>query len=131
MWLDSSEKYFPSDIGAQLLHTKPENNFAVIEGYENPLTLNNLDSLNSYGAGVYLTSVDDVTTSPAWLNGVKPDGTGKTDGATSTAIIVNDHGGGLVDAFYMYFYAFNWGGILLGLQEVDLHVGVCLPQEDT
>ena len=114
-----------------MLHTKPEINFSIIDGYENPLTLNNLDFLNNYGAGVYLTSVDDVTKSPAWLNGVKPDGTGKTDGATSTAIIVNDHGGGLVDVFYMYFYAFNWGGILLGLQEVDLHVGVCLPQEKT
>ena len=25
----------------------------------------------------------------------------------------------------MYFYAFNWGGVLLDIQEVDLHVGVC------
>lgn len=126
VWLYSGENYFPSDIGAQLVPTKPEINFTVIEGYENPLTLNNLNSLNNYGTGgtdVYLTSVDDITTNPAWLNGVKPDSTGKTDGATSVAIIVNDHGEGLVDAFYMYFYAFNWGGVLLDIQEVDLHVG--------
>ena len=78
------------------------------------MTLNNLNSLNDYGTGgtdVYLTSLDDITTNPSWLNGVKPDSTGKTDGATSVAVIVNDHGGGLVDAFYMYFYAFNWGGV--------------------
>lgn len=96
------------------------------------MTLNNLVSLNTYGTGgtnVYLTSVDDITKNPAWLNGVKPDSTGKTDGATSVAIIVNDHGDGLVDAFYMYFYAFNWGGVLLDIQEVDLHVGVCSSQE--
>ena len=91
------------------------------------MTLNNLDSLNNDGSGgtdVYLTSVDDITTHPAWLNGVKPDSTGKTNGATSAAIIINDHGDGLVDAFYMYFYTFNWGGFLLDIQEVDLHVGV-------
>lgn len=128
MWLYSGENYFPSDIGAQLVNTKPEVNTTVIEGYESPLTLNNLDSLNGYGNGgkdVYLTSVDDITTNPVWLNGVKPDSTGKTSGATSVAVIVNDHGDGLVDAFYMYFYAFNWGGVLLDIQEVDLHVGVC------
>ena len=114
MWLYPGENYFPSDIGTQLVHTKPEINFTVIAGYENPLTLNNLNSLNNYGTGgtdVYLTSLDDITTNPTWLNGIKPDSTGKTDGATSVAVIVNDHGGGLVDAFYMYFYAFNWGGV--------------------
>jgi len=37
-------------------------------------------------------------------------------------VIVNDHGGGNVDAFYMYFYAYNWGGIVLG-QMVDDHMG--------
>ena len=75
---------------------------------------------------MYLTSVDDVTKNPAWLKGVKPDGNGKTNGATSCAIIVNDHGSGLVDVFYMYFYAYNWGGVLLG-QNVDDHVGVRMP----
>ena len=88
----------------------------------NPLTLNNLDSLNAAGPNVYLTSVDDITTKPAWLKGVKPDASGKTNGAISTAIIVNDHGSGTVDAFYMYFYAFNYGPPVLG-QDVDDHVG--------
>ena len=66
--------------------------------------------------------MDVITTKPAWLNGVKPDASGKTNGAVSAAIIVNDHGSGLVDAFYMYFYAFNFGPPVLG-QDVDDHVG--------
>ena len=124
MWLESQEKYFPSDIGAQLQHTKPENNFKVVANAPNPLTLDNLDQLNANdGANVYLTSVDDITKNPAWLTGVKPDSTGKTPGATSCAVIVNDHGNNVVDVFYMYFYAFNWGGRLLGF-DVDDHVGV-------
>ena len=124
MWLYSGETYFPSDIAAQLDHTKPEVNFTVLDGYPSPLTLNNLDALNSEGGkSIYLTSDNDVTTHPAWLNGVKPDGSGKTNGATSLAVIVNDRGDGEVDVFYMYFYAYNWGGVLLG-QNVDDHVGV-------
>jgi hypothetical protein len=63
-----------------------------------------------------------VEENPEWILGVKPDSTGKTDGAVSCAIIVNDHGGGLVDAFYMYFYAFNYGGTYFGFTIGD-HVG--------
>ncbi|MCJ1261006.1 hypothetical protein MMC22_000870 [Lobaria immixta] len=123
VYLQSQDPYFPSDIGAQLLHTKPEVNFAVVQGATSPLTLDNLASLNGLGGtNVYLTSVDDVTKNPAWLNGVKPDGTGKTNGAVSTAIIVNDHGSGNVDAFYMYFYAYNQGPPVFG-QEIGDHVG--------
>ena len=74
------------------------------------------------GASVYLTSDVDITTNPSWLNGVAPDSTGKTNGATSCAVIVNDHGSGQVDAFYMYFYAYNQGTMVLG-QEIGDHVG--------
>ena len=90
----------------------------------NPLTLTNLNQLNALGGtSVYLTSNVDITTRPAWLNGIKPDGSGKSGDAVSCAIITNDHGNGEVDAFYMYFYAYNWGGVVLG-QLVDDHVGV-------
>ena len=85
VWLQSQDTYLPSDIGAQLQHTKPEVNFVVVPNVPT-LTLNNLDTLNNDGnTTVYLTSVDDVTTNPAWLHGVKPDSNGKTDGAVSTA----------------------------------------------
>ncbi|KAI4104591.1 MAG: hypothetical protein L6R37_003195 [Teloschistes peruensis] len=123
VWLHPEDPYFPSDIGAQLLHTKPEIKFSPVDGAPAPLTLDNLDGLNANnGANVYLTSNDDVTTAPAWIKGVKPDDSHKTEGAISCAIIVNDRGNGNVDAFYMYFYAYNWGGTLLG-QDVDEHVG--------
>ncbi|KAL8717114.1 MAG: hypothetical protein Q9225_005612, partial [Loekoesia sp. 1 TL-2023] len=123
VWLHSQEVYFPSDIAAQLVHTKPEIDFSVVAGYPTPLTLDNLDALNANnGTNVYLTSVDDVTKVPVWLNGVKPDDSHKTDGAVSASVIINDHGNGNVDAFYMYFTAYNWGGRLLD-QDVDYHVG--------
>ncbi|KAL8667186.1 MAG: hypothetical protein Q9202_000758 [Teloschistes flavicans] len=123
VWLQSQDPYFPSDIGAQLAHTKPEVNFNVVNGAPNPLTLDNLASLNGLGgSNVYLTSVDDVTKSPAWLQGVRPDSNGKTNGARSCAVIVNDHGSGNVDAYYMYFYAFNQGNTVFG-QEIGDHVG--------
>ena len=123
VWLESEDRYSPSDIATQLTHTVPEINFKPVNGAPSPLSLDNLDQLNANnGANVYLTSVDDVTTNPPWLTGVKPDGSGKTVGATSCAVIVNDHGSGLVDAFFMYFYAYNWGGRILG-QNVDDHVG--------
>ena len=113
----------PSDIGAQLVHTRPQVNFSDVQGAPSPLTLDNLDSLNALGGkNVYLTSLDDVTTNPSWLNGVKPDGTGKTNGVSSTAVVVNDHGAGNVDAFYMYFYAYNGGPFVID-QEVGDHVG--------
>ncbi|OCK80769.1 hypothetical protein K432DRAFT_296964 [Lepidopterella palustris CBS 459.81] len=123
VYLHSQEKYFPSDISAQLSssNTQPEANFTVVSGASSPLTLDNLNELNSFGT-VYLTSKVDITTNPAWLNGVVPDSSGKTENAVPCAIIVNDHGSGNVDAFYMYFYAFNWGGVVLKQQFGD-HVG--------
>ncbi|KAH9829518.1 Vacuolar protein sorting-associated protein 62 [Teratosphaeria destructans] len=113
VYLYSGDPFFPSDIGAQLQNTQPEVNFAVVSGAPSPLTLDNVNELNNHGSNnVYLTSIQDPTTNPmpAYLYGVRPDSSGKTDGAVSCAIIVNDHGSGLVDAFYMYFYAFNYGG---------------------
>lgn len=85
--------------------------------------MDNLNDLNALGnTSVYLTSKVNIETNPAWLYGVAPDSTGETDGAVSCAIIVNDHGNGNVDAFYMYFYAFNYGGEYFGFIIGD-HVG--------
>lgn len=116
-YLYSVDAYRPSDIGAQLVNSQPEVNFTVVSDAPSPLTLDNLNELNNYGdngESVYLTSNDDVETNPAWLLGVTPDSNGKTDGAVSCAVVVNDHGGGLVDVFYLYFYAFDFGGIYFG-----------------
>ena len=110
VYLYSSDPYRPADISAQLVHTQPEINYAAIS--IGPLNLDNLNSsLTNYtGSSIYLTSTDDITSNPSWLQGVTPNNSGETEGATSCAIIVNDHGAGLVDVFYMYFYAFDYGG---------------------
>ncbi|KAK6436306.1 hypothetical protein LTR95_007505 [Oleoguttula sp. CCFEE 5521] len=123
VYLFSGEQYKPADIGAQLANTKPELNAANIANAPNPLTLDNLNTLNGLGGtNVYLTSTADVTTNPGWLKGVTPDASGKTGNAISSVIVVNDHGGGNVDAFYFYFYAFDFGGIYFGVN-VGNHVG--------
>ncbi|TVY24499.1 putative vacuolar protein sorting-associated protein [Lachnellula hyalina] len=113
------------DLGAQIANTQPEIDYEVVEGAPSPLTLDNLDSLNALnGSNIYLTSIESTTSNPQpeWLKGVVPDSTGKTNGAVSCSIVVNDYGNGTVDAFYMYFYAYNWGGKVIGLN-FDDHVG--------
>jgi hypothetical protein len=69
-----------------------------------------------------LTSTIDITKDPSYLFGVKPDASGRTENAISCAIIVNDRGAGFLDAFYMYFYAYNQGNTVLG-NELGDHVG--------
>lgn len=125
VWLDVDEQYFPSDMYAQITNTHPEINLTSITNPPAPLTLHNLDVLNEYGndgMNVYLTSNIDVTEGPKWLDGVVPNSRGKTMDAISCAIIVNDHGSGDVDAFYMYFYAYNLGNTVL-FHELGDHIG--------
>lgn len=125
VYLDVNEPYFPSDIGSQIPNTQPEFNFTPVAAPKN-LDLNDLSSLNALGnctvqdpdgCLIYLTSKVNVTTDPDWFHGVVPDSSGETNGATSCAVIVVDHGSGLVDAYYFYFYAFNLGLEIFG------HVG--------
>lgn len=90
----------PSDIGAQLKHTHPEyahdynpNPGANVKGCPFPLTLDNLDVLNTFdmstpkmgadiGDHIYLSRADeDITKGPSWLFGVRPNAEGKTEGA--------------------------------------------------
>ena len=116
MWLTSTDTYYPSDIAAHLSHVQPQVDFKPVDGVPNPLSLDNLKKLNDLGgSNVYLTSVDDVTKNPAWLNGVKPDSTGRTIGANTSVIVVNDHQDGTVDAFYFYFYSYNLGNEVAGV----------------
>lgn len=106
-----------------MTNTRPEINFAPITPATTPLTLDNLNtSLSAYpGAQIYLTSLSNPATrpDPAWLHGVRPDASGSTGAAVSCAIITSDHGGGLVDVYYMYFYAFNYGTFLTDLSFID------------
>lgn len=108
VWLHSQDQYRPSDIGAQLVNSQPEVNFQAVAGAPDPLTLDNLGELNVLGGGsVFLTAKVDAGQNPNqdWLKGVTPDGSGWTNGATSAAIIVNQHDDTTTDVFYMYFYA--------------------------
>ncbi|KAF4625016.1 hypothetical protein G7Y89_g13153 [Cudoniella acicularis] len=125
VYLDTAEAYFPADMNAQIANTHPTVNLTSIPNPPSPLSVHNLDTLNTFGnngLNVFLTSNLDVTKTPNWLLGVVPDSTGKTSNASSCAIITTDHGNGLVDAFYMYFYAYNQGNTVLS-HELGDHIG--------
>jgi hypothetical protein len=120
VYLSSKEKYNPSDISAQIANTRPQIRRADVTVAFGPLSVDNLDQLNKLGSkegkDVYLTSTVDVTTNPAWLNGVTPDAEGRTKDATTSCVILTDKGNGTVDVFYMYFFAYNWGGVVINNQ---------------
>jgi hypothetical protein len=123
VFLHSEDPYLPSDIGNQLANTEPRVNFTAIKGAPSPLTLDNLAELNNLGGkNVYLTSKIRPDQNPKYLRGVLPDDKGETEGAVSTIVIVNDHGNDTVDAFYLYFYAFDYGGFYVG-QDIGNHIG--------
>lgn len=132
VYLFSGENYKPSDIAAQVANTRPYINLtAVSSGAPDPLALDNLDQLNSIpnskdGKDIYLTSTLDPTTDPRpqYLYGVTPNAQGQTENATSAAIITVDKGSGILDAFYMYFYAFDYGGDYVDKRlNIGNHVG--------
>ncbi|TVY84059.1 putative vacuolar protein sorting-associated protein TDA6 [Lachnellula suecica] len=121
-YLDIAEAYFPSDIGAQISNTHPN----IPINISSTLTVKNLDILNKYGhngRAIFLTSNTDVSHLPSWLTGVVPSSsTGATENATSCVIILAPKPGGVLDAFYMYFYAYNQGNTVLG-RELGDHIG--------
>ncbi|KAH9868722.1 hypothetical protein J1614_007794 [Plenodomus biglobosus] len=116
VYLHSTEQYFPTSMPFFLNNTTPRVNFHEVAGPSKPLTPSNL---NQMAADVFLTSNDDVTKDPAWIRGVKPDGGGSTGDAVTAAVIIVDKGEGVVDVFYMYFYAYNYGGEVLGLSSLN------------
>lgn len=123
VYLHSQDPYLPSDIGAQLVNTEPRVNFTVVDGSPSPLTLDNLADLNSLGGeDVYLTSKIKPDENPEYLRGVLPNDDGRTESAVSSVVIVNDHKDGTIDAFYLYFTAFDYGGDYVG-QNIGNHVG--------
>ncbi|KAF3926109.1 hypothetical protein ABW21_db0201133 [Orbilia brochopaga] len=127
--LHSSDPYRPSDIGSMLANTQPKVNNQPVSGAPSPLTLDNLDSLNGLGGrSVYLTALKSPASDDqqAWLKGVAPDTNGKTNGAVSAAVIVNQKDERNTDVFYFYFYNYNAAPpiTILGLNLVfGNHVG--------
>ncbi|KAK5104057.1 hypothetical protein LTS08_001941 [Lithohypha guttulata] len=125
VWLDPEEQFFPSDIANQLLNTHPQSSSSSddVGAAPNPLNLGNLDQLNRLGGdNVYLTANDDWTQTPEWTRGVRPDGSGKTSGAVTCAMLTHNKDNTTLDAFYFYFFAYNQGNTVLG-QELGDHLG--------
>lgn len=118
--LYTTDRYRPSSLNAFLGHTRPKIDFKDTAIPSPPLTLANLDQLNSLAAErrgeIYLTSSDDVTKNPDWLDGVKVSSDNGTGNERTGVIIIVDKGMGVVDVFYFVFWAFNWGGIVLEKQ---------------
>jgi hypothetical protein len=107
------------------VHTTPKHKLASLPGESlpSPLTLDNLHQLNALGTGgtdIFLTSNDDITTDPAWLRGVTPDSEGRMHNAKTCVIIVAEKDNGIVDVFYIDFFAYNWGGEVLGINLGEL-----------
>ncbi|TPX26693.1 hypothetical protein DIZ76_012155 [Coccidioides immitis] len=123
VWTHSEDPYQPSDIATHVENTIPQIKYEPVQGVPSPLTLDNLDELNALGGtDIFLTSKEGIRALPPWLQGVRPNKNGKTEGAVSSAIIVTERGDGVVDTFYFYFNAYNEGNTVFGTQFGN-HVG--------
>jgi hypothetical protein len=104
-YLHSDEQYWPTDVAVLLPGVIPEVNFTVVG------VSPTLQTLSALPSNVYLTAVDDVVAHDTefFRSTVgKPVNTVSTAPAT---IITVKKPGGVVDAFYFYFYSFNYGGM--------------------
>jgi hypothetical protein len=90
-------------MAVHIANTHPELNFTTVNIAEDqgPLTLDNLDLLNSLGGeDIYLTSNTNLGTTPKYLHGKAPNRkTLQTENAISTVIIIVEKGNAIVDAF--------------------------------
>lgn len=132
--LYSEEKYWPSDIKEYVknfhLEDKNKNRINVPQ----PLSLNDLKfeydhkldngtSVKLNSAELFMTSNDDFNFDPSWLIGYQPEyGTGLIKNGPAILIIV-DKGNGWVDAYWFYFYPFNWGPFIMGNGPWGNHIG--------
>ncbi|OJT10014.1 hypothetical protein TRAPUB_13503 [Trametes pubescens] len=112
----SQEQWWPADVAEHLTHMVPEADFAAVA---QEVTLETVGGLAS---DVFLTSKDDVTKQPAWITSVvgKPDASAKS--AAPATIVLVEKDGGILDAFFFYFYSFDHGGKVLDIEFGD-HVG--------
>lgn len=124
MLLDKKESFYPSDLAAHISNMHAALNYTTITDAPNPLTLDNLDSLNNVATeNVYLTSTSKLIQMPQYLHGRVPNSkTLKTEDAVSCVVIMVEKGDSIVDVFYMYFYTFNQGPTVYG-HELGDHLG--------
>ena len=103
-YLHSSEKYWPSDVKIHLANVIPQVNFKPVGG-----GTPNLQNLSSLSNDFSLTAIGNILDpNYSFLTSVygKPDNSGSQAPGT---IIVVEKAGGIVDAFYFYFYSWNYG----------------------
>lgn len=100
----SQEQWWPSDVAEHLTHMVPETDFSAVA---QEVTL---ETVGGLGSDVFLTSKDDVTKQPAWITSAvgKPDASAKS--AAPATIVLVEKDGGVLDAFFFYFYSFDHGG---------------------
>lgn len=102
-YLHSSEQYWPSDIAAHLPKVIPQVNYEPVGGAPT------LQSLSTLGNDVYLTAVDDVLAHDTeFFKSTVGKPTDGLSGAPATIVAV-EKPGGIVDAFYFYFFSWNYG----------------------
>ena len=102
-YLHSSEQYWPSDVAVHLPKVVPEVNFASVGGTAT------LQTLSTLGSDVYLTAVDNVIAhNTEFFKSTAGEPTNGLSAAPATIIVV-EKPGGITDAFYFYFYSFNYG----------------------
>ena len=124
VFLDKGDKFYPSDMAAHISNTHPTLNFTSISDAPE-LTLDNLNVLNDLGGdNVYLASTPRLTRIPHFLYGQIPNQkTLQTKDAVSCVIaLAEKENGKILDAFYIYFYAFNEGPNALG-HRIGNHLG--------
>ncbi|SMN18083.1 similar to Saccharomyces cerevisiae YGR141W VPS62 Vacuolar protein sorting (VPS) protein required for cytoplasm to vacuole targeting of proteins [Maudiozyma saulgeensis] len=136
--LYSEEKYWPSDITDFIknfhLADKDGNVFEFENGRTNLTSLQDLQPLYEIGknndgsqitdsADLYMTTNEDFSKNPDWLIGHRPEyGTGLVR-KSPAVLLISDKGNGWVDAFWFYFYPFNWGPYIMGYGPWGNHIG--------
>lgn len=98
-YLYSDESWWPADVANHLTHVVPKVDQDVIASSVD------FNSIGSLPIDSYLSSRDDIESQPSWMFGVQPDSSGYTS-APATIIVVNKPGG-IIDAFYFYFYSYD------------------------
>ena len=110
-YLYSGESWWPSDIATHLANTIPEVDFVAVPGFTAAGSVL-LATLDAQSSSVYLTSKDNVDSSPAWLLSAYGKPTTTTGGysAAPGTIVAVQKNATWVDVFYFYFYSYNYGG---------------------
>ena len=103
--LHSNEQYWPSDVKLHLTKVIPEINFKPVGGTPTLQTLSTL----SKDVSLTATKEDLLAHNTSFFRSTYGKPTDSGYSAAPGTIIVVDKGGGIIDAFYFYFYSWNSG----------------------